>query len=147
MIVREFDIQPCVMPKQDPTWRFALGASPQTSAGELRQNMALLMRWLHPDKNPTDARAVFVSRINRAWDDLKTPERRQAYDRDLAARQSAPKSDTSRGAHRVGRTGSSSKQAMGLPQRRELRPSDLLDGSRTGRLGFWRWASSFFRRR
>ena len=28
MIVRDFDIQPCTMRKEDPRWRFALGASP-----------------------------------------------------------------------------------------------------------------------
>jgi L-alanine-DL-glutamate epimerase-like enolase superfamily enzyme len=28
MIVRDFDIQPCTMRKEDPNWRFALGASP-----------------------------------------------------------------------------------------------------------------------
>ena len=30
MIIREFDIRPCTMRKEDPTWRFALAASPVT---------------------------------------------------------------------------------------------------------------------
>jgi L-alanine-DL-glutamate epimerase-like enolase superfamily enzyme len=30
MIIRDFDITPCTMRKEDPTWRFALGASPVT---------------------------------------------------------------------------------------------------------------------
>ena len=29
-----------------------LGASPQASASELRRNVALLLRWLHPDLDP-----------------------------------------------------------------------------------------------
>src|SRR6266446_5510069 len=28
MIVRDFEVVPCPMRKEDPTWRFALGASP-----------------------------------------------------------------------------------------------------------------------
>ena len=30
MIIREFDVTPCTMRKEDPTWRFALAASPVT---------------------------------------------------------------------------------------------------------------------
>lgn len=36
MIVREFDIQPCVLRKNDPNWRFALGASPTTEGMVVR---------------------------------------------------------------------------------------------------------------
>lgn len=36
MIIREFDITPCTMRKEDPTWRFALAASPVTSGQVLR---------------------------------------------------------------------------------------------------------------
>jgi curved DNA-binding protein CbpA len=63
-----------------------LGASPAASTGELRHNMALLMRWLHPDVARAGERAVFAQRIAAAWNTLKTPERRAAYDRE---RQSA----------------------------------------------------------
>ena len=31
MTIKEFDIRPCTMRKDDPTWRFALGASPTTN--------------------------------------------------------------------------------------------------------------------
>jgi DnaJ domain len=61
-----------------------LGASPQASATDLRRNMALLVRWLHPDKKIAGAispdRASYVGRVTYAWDDLKTPDRRAAYD-------------------------------------------------------------------
>ena len=62
-----------------------LGASPQASAGELRRNVALLLRWLHPDRDPQGERSIFVSRVTAAWNDLKTPERRAAYDQQLHA--------------------------------------------------------------
>jgi hypothetical protein len=42
--------------------------------------MALLLRWLHPDHDPQGARSVFAGRVTRAWNDLKTQERRATYD-------------------------------------------------------------------
>jgi hypothetical protein len=59
-----------------------LGAGPAASTAELRHNMALLMRWLHPDVAREGERAVFARRIAAAWNTLKTPERRAAYDRE-----------------------------------------------------------------
>jgi hypothetical protein len=59
-----------------------LGAGPAASTGELRHNMALLMRWLHPDVAREGERGVFAQRIAAAWNTLKTPERRAAYDRE-----------------------------------------------------------------
>jgi hypothetical protein len=58
-----------------------LGARPDASNSALRRNMALLMRWLHPDHDPQGERSVFAGRVTRAWNDLKTQERRAAYDR------------------------------------------------------------------
>lgn len=55
-----------------------LGADPEASTGELRSHMALLMRWLHPDVDPS--RAHLANRVLRAWDDVKSLERRQALD-------------------------------------------------------------------
>ena len=60
-----------------------LGANIQASARELRSNVALLLRWLHPDRDPQGARSIFVSRVTAAWNNLKTPERRAAYDQQL----------------------------------------------------------------
>jgi hypothetical protein len=72
-----------------------LGASPQTSTADLRRHMALLIRWLHPDMKAAHTagadRASFVGRVTFAWDDLKTPERRAAYD---LTRKDAPKPGT-----------------------------------------------------
>src|SRR5438445_10876531 len=36
MIIRDFDIEPCTMRKEDPTWRFALAASPVSDGHLLR---------------------------------------------------------------------------------------------------------------
>jgi len=60
-----------------------LGARPDAPAAELRRNMALLIRWLHPDAD-TGERAVFVGRVTSAWDDLKTADRRAGYDKRMA---------------------------------------------------------------
>ena len=57
-----------------------LGASRRTSAHELRGNMALLIRWLHPDLDSGEERSIFIGRVTAAWDNLKTKERRQSYD-------------------------------------------------------------------
>jgi hypothetical protein len=45
--------------------------------------MALLLRWLHPDLDRHGERKVFATRVTRAWNDLKTPDRRAAYDQAL----------------------------------------------------------------
>jgi hypothetical protein len=58
-----------------------LGSMPEAPYRELRHNMALLLRWLHPDVDRQEQRVVFAARVTRAWNDLKTNERRVAYDR------------------------------------------------------------------
>ena len=55
-----------------------LGADRGASDGELRRNMALLLKFVHPDV--ADAQSLFVRRVTQAWNDLKSPERRAAYD-------------------------------------------------------------------
>lgn len=62
-----------------------LGAAPESSIQDLRRNMALLMTWLHPDKNPSGERAVLAARVTAAWDTLRSPDRRAAYDASLLA--------------------------------------------------------------
>lgn len=57
-----------------------LGASPEATSAELRRNMALLLRWLHPDLDPSAERSIFATRVTLAWNDLKTFDRRAAYD-------------------------------------------------------------------
>jgi hypothetical protein len=57
-----------------------LGAGPAATNAELRTNMALLMKWLHPDAARQGEQSVFAARIAAAWNNLKSPERRAAYD-------------------------------------------------------------------
>ena len=57
-----------------------LGANRDAPIKVLRQHMALLMKWLHPDVEPSGHHALFAERVTRAWDMIKTPERRKAYD-------------------------------------------------------------------
>lgn len=60
-----------------------LGASRHAPAVELRRNFVLLCRWLHSDICEELQRSVFLLRVTQAWNDLKTPERRAAYDASL----------------------------------------------------------------
>ena len=80
-VVREaavfFIIQILLYPDAD-SYR-VLGAKPGAAVGELRRNMALLLRWLHPDLDPEREWSMFAARVTRAWNDLKTPDRRAAY--------------------------------------------------------------------
>lgn len=64
-----------------------LGAERNATAAELRRNMALLLRWLHPDMDRQGVRSMFAGRVTKAWETLKTPERRTAYDRETSARE------------------------------------------------------------
>jgi len=111
-----------------------LGAAPQASAGELRRNVALLLRWLHPDRDPDGERAVFVGRVTTAWNDLKTPERRAAYDDMLRRSGYRGTSRHSKGKSRSGRQGMGKFHSSG---RRRGGPARAAD-----RIGFFRRALS-----
>lgn len=56
-----------------------LGLAHDASVQALRSHHRLLQLWLHPDRCDGED-AVFAARVNAAWDQLRTPERRQAYD-------------------------------------------------------------------
>ena len=103
-----------------------LGADGGASLSELRRNMALIMRWLHPDV-ASDAsssiilnRSLFASRITQAWETVKTDERRSAYNSSLAAKEPLPKRGTNtkpmtktiKMAHRVHATTNSSTKRL-----------------------------------
>lgn len=64
----------------DADYYRVLGASPEASGQELRHNMALLLKWLHPDVDGNGARSVLARRVTMAWDVLRSPERRADYD-------------------------------------------------------------------
>lgn len=100
-----------------------LGAAPSASSTELRQNMALLMRWLHPDQHPLEAQTVFVNRVNRAWDTLKTAERRHAYDLTIRNRPASPSST---------RAGTGGSRPAGMPSGRSVGGARMNGGTASG---------------
>ncbi len=57
-----------------------LGVSHLDDQDTLRSHHRLLQQWLHPDRQTSDWDAIFASRVNAAWNQLRTPERRLAYD-------------------------------------------------------------------
>ncbi len=57
-----------------------LGARADAPHEELRQNYRWLMKWLHPDRHDDGWETVHADRVNRAWQLLKTPERRARHD-------------------------------------------------------------------
>lgn len=98
-----------------------LGATASASSSELRSNMALLLRWLHPDLDRHQERTVLATRVTRAWNDLKTPERRLDYDRKLRLSLRDPRSGPHAShSHRGGkaRTGSNHRRGARMPSSR-----------------------------
>ena len=88
-----------------------LGATPDATSSELRRNMALLIKWLHPDMDRPGEQSVYVHRVTMAWDDLKTQERRAAYDdKKLAVHAKKP------GSRKRGRAGSRQGMHGGRPR-------------------------------
>ncbi len=63
-----------------------LGARRSATVAELRRNLAFLCKWLHSELCSDMARPMFFLRITCAWNNVKTPERRGAYDATLDAR-------------------------------------------------------------
>jgi curved DNA-binding protein CbpA len=110
-----------------------LGASPQSTGTELRQNMALLVKWLHPDLDRDAARSVLAKRVTLAWDAVKTPERKAAYDK---ARSVAANAAATRAASRARRHDGAQQPASAQPSlniHRAPRKSFL----RRGLLALW----------
>jgi hypothetical protein len=64
-----------------------LGLDAAASQEQIREHLTWLMKWLHPDRTRSEWDSAFARRVLAAWDALKTPERRAAYD--LTVKQSA----------------------------------------------------------
>ncbi len=79
-----------------------LGTTSEATPQELRRHMALMMKWLHPDAGDPTGRSAFAARVTSAWEDLKTPQRRQAYDRAQYTAQQTVLLRQRRGRRRVG---------------------------------------------
>lgn len=98
----EFFVEQVLLDPAADNYR-VLGAGPGTAITELRRNMALMLRWLHPDIGENSVRSVYAGRVTAAWERLKTAERRQAYGEELRERTRAA---MARKAERAARPGS-----------------------------------------
>ena len=58
-----------------------LGVDPQAPHAIVREHLHWMMRWLHPDRNSNSWESLFAPRVLSAWEDLKSPQRREAYNR------------------------------------------------------------------
>ncbi len=75
-----FFIEQILLAPDSDSYRL-LGADRNASATDLRRNMALLLKGLHPDIDRKGDRSIFAGRVTSAWENLKTKDRRAAYDR------------------------------------------------------------------
>ncbi len=92
-----------------------LGAQTDASTAELRRNMALLVRWLHPDHKNGSDRTVFVGRVTQAWNELKTEDRRASYN--LSRRRELEK--------RASKSVKRNRKPVASPKGRGTRPQKL----------------------
>lgn len=65
-----------------------LGVDAHAPPERIKAHHRLLQHWLHPDRLHSEDDAVFAARVNSAWNHLRSPDRRRAYDE--ARRQSRP---------------------------------------------------------
>lgn len=57
-----------------------IGVRSDADSAEMSENVRWLMKWLHPDSTGSDATAGEARKVLEAWTEIKSPERRQAYD-------------------------------------------------------------------
>lgn len=65
-----------------------LGVDAGASSERIKAHHRLLQLWLHPDRSHSEDDVVFATRVNAAWNRLRTADRRQLYDQ--ALRQQRP---------------------------------------------------------
>lgn len=74
-----FFIEQILLAPESDSYR-VLGMRQSATAAELRRSLAWLLKWLHADSGQNSERLIFIVRLTGAWNNLKTPERRAAYD-------------------------------------------------------------------
>lgn len=75
-----------VLMTRDATHYRVLGVEPFASSARIRAHYRWLMKWLHPDKTNAGWHAVLAERVNRAYAELRDPQRRADYDASLKLR-------------------------------------------------------------
>lgn len=105
-----------------------LGCQQNAPDSELRRHMALMLKCLHPDvaahgdvQTSVD-RSVFADRVTAAWEDLKSPDRRAAYERTRRSDEHARK-----------RRRNGSAAATGAGVKRQPRPRANAKGAHANR--------------
>lgn len=68
-----------------------LGLTHDAGPEKIRSHYRLLQQWLHPDRHTSDWDAIFASRVNIAWNQLRTPAKRAEYDAQLPAEDRSPR--------------------------------------------------------
>lgn len=59
-----------------------LGVGTDATAQQLRTHFHWLQRWLHPDRGNDEWQSEYVTRLNWAWQQLRTEAAREAWDRE-----------------------------------------------------------------
>ena len=67
-----------------------LGLERGASGDQAKAHHRWLQQWLHPDRHTSDWDAIFAGRVNAAWNQLRTDERRRAYDAEHPAERVIP---------------------------------------------------------
>ena len=80
-----------------------LGVNADAPDARIKEHYRWLVRWLHPDRNLDDWDSVYAERVNRAWQDLRLPERRAAYDAQRASGEALPAGGAAPAARPLGR--------------------------------------------
>ncbi|MEO5963310.1 MAG: DnaJ domain-containing protein [Thermomonas sp.] len=73
-----------------------LGLAHDAGPEKIRSHYRLLQQWLHPDRHTSDWDAIFASRVNIAWNQLRTPAKRAEYDAQLPSEDRGSRSRPSR---------------------------------------------------
>lgn len=80
-----FFLEQVLLTRGSDSYRVLGSSRGETPAG-LRRHMALILKWLHPDRVPASGEVQYFDRsalaglVTGAWENLKTGERRAAYD-------------------------------------------------------------------
>ena len=80
-----FFVEQILLAPESSSYR-VLGVARDAPAADLRRHVALYLKYLHPDRDLSGDRTALALRVTGAWEDLKTPDRRAAYDRVLIER-------------------------------------------------------------
>jgi len=139
-----FFIEQVLLSPESDSYRI-LGASPAAAAGDLRRNMALLLRWLHPDVEGSAERSMLAGRVTQAWEDLKTAEKRAAYDLALTSG-SGLAGQIQPGGKATVPAASPTAQRFGVRRSAAVRSAQLLHAHARDDRSLWQRALSFLLR-